>query len=160
MELLAILAVVALVWLIDRTRGNGNTSVSGGNVNLPVQGSGTLPAGLPNAVAQVESGGQQYDSSGNVLVSSQGAIGIMQLMPDTAAGLGVDPYDPNQNYQGGTQYLNQLYSQFNGDLNDTLAAYNWGPGNVQNALQSGQSFPSSVMRYINKVLSVLNGGGS
>lgn len=146
--MLILVIAVVLLWLISRERGNGQKPSN--SVDFP---------GLANAVAQVESGGRQYDSNGNVIVSSAGAIGEMQLMPGTAADLGVNPYDQAQNVQGGTDYLAQLYSQFNGDLNDTLAAYNWGPGNVQRAIQNGQSFPSSVLAYIDKVLSVFNGGG-
>lgn len=114
-----------------------------------------FPSGLPDAVAQVESGGRQYDANGNVIVSSAGAIGEMQLEPGTAADLGVNPYDPTQNRTGGTEYLQQLYSQFGGDLNSTLAAYNWGPGNVTRALQNNRPFPQSVQDYIAKVLRVL-----
>ena len=121
----------------------------------PISG---FPSGLPDAVAQVESGGRQYDANGNVIVSSAGAIGEMQLEPGTAADLGVNPYDPAQNRTGGTEYLQQLYSQFNGDLNSTLAAYNWGPGNVTRALQNNRPFPQSVQDYIAKVLRVLGMG--
>ena len=67
-------------------------------------------------------------------VSSAGAIGLYQLMPDTAAGLGVDPTDISQNIAGGQSYLSQMLSQFGGDISAALAAYNWGPGNVQNAM--------------------------
>lgn len=114
-----------------------------------------IPAGLQSAVAQVESGNRQFDANGNIITSPTGALGIMQLEPATAAGLGVDPYDPEQNVQGGTAYLTQLYNRFNGDLAKTLAAYNWGPGNVEKADASGTPYPSSVQGYIQKVLSLL-----
>jgi transglycosylase-like protein with SLT domain len=91
------------------------------------QQQGVDPA-LALEVAQVESGMNQNAAS------SKGAIGVMQLMPATAAQLGVDPYDTAQNIHGGVMYLRQLLAQF-GDPMAALAAYNWGPGNVQQAMQ-------------------------
>src|ERR1700690_3086870 len=78
------------------------------------------------AVAQTESGFNQG------AIGSSGEVGIFQLMPATAAGLGVNAYDLAGNIQGGIAYLGQMYSQF-GNWNDALAAYNWGPANVMNA---------------------------
>ncbi|MBP2274909.1 MULTISPECIES: lytic transglycosylase domain-containing protein [Sphingomonas] len=64
------------------------------------------------------------------VVSRAGAIGEMQLMPATARALGVDPYDSEQNYQGGALYLARLMRRYRGDLVLSLAAYNAGPGAV------------------------------
>jgi len=67
-------------------------------------------------------------------VSPAGAKGVMQLIDSTAAALGVsNPFDPVQNINAGVRYLAQLISQF-GDLIEGVAAYNWGPGNVSNAI--------------------------
>jgi hypothetical protein len=67
-------------------------------------------------------------------VSPAGAMGVMQLMPGTAAQMNVsDPFDPEQNITGGVTYLGQLLAMFGGDQQAALAAYNWGPGNVQKA---------------------------
>ena len=72
------------------------------------------------------------ESHGNPgLRSSAGAIGLMQLMPATARGLGVNPYNSSQNILGGARYLGQLLGTFKGNLKLAFAAYNAGPGAVQ-----------------------------
>lgn len=63
-------------------------------------------------------------------VSHKGAVGLAQLMPDTAAQLRVDPTDPGQNLDGGARYLRMMYDRF-GDWRLALAAYNAGPGAVE-----------------------------
>jgi soluble lytic murein transglycosylase-like protein len=67
-------------------------------------------------------------------VSSKGAQGLMQLMPDTAGSLGVkDLFDPRQNIEAGARYLKQLIDKYKGDLKLSLAAYNAGPSAVDAA---------------------------
>lgn len=105
-----------------------------------------VPVDLAMAVAQRESNTCHWLANGQIKVSSAGAIGVMQLMPATAAQLGVNPYDVNQNIQGGVAYLAQLFQQF-GDWNTTLEAYNWGPGKVSMALTAGTAIPGSVVSY-------------
>lgn len=79
-----------------------------------------LKPGLLRSVVTAESGGDQS------AVSSAGAVGLTQLMPGTAAGLGVDPNDPRQNLQGGAMYLRQQLDRF-GRVDLALSAYNSGP---------------------------------
>ncbi len=65
-------------------------------------------------------------------VSSKGAMGLMQLMPRTAEAMNItDPFDPQQNIGGGTQYLSKLLRMFGGDERLAVAAYNAGPGRVK-----------------------------
>lgn len=90
-------------------------------------------------------------------VSPKGAEGVMQLKPSTAADLGVNPQDETQNIHGGAQYMKQLHQQF-GTWDRALAAYNWGPHNLHEALQQygDQWFehaPDETKDYVKKIMS-------
>ena len=84
-------------------------------------------------------------------VSSAGAVGIMQLMPQTAAGLGVsDSYNAYENIMGGAKYISQMLDKYNGDVSLALAAYNAGGGNVD---KYGGTPPfEETQNYVTKVL--------
>lgn len=89
----------------------------------------------------------QAESSGNPMaISPVGAIGLMQLMPGTADDLGVNPFDPIGNIDGGTHYIETLLSSFS--LQEAIAAYNAGPGNVLNG--HWVMFPETV-NYVARV---------
>src|SRR5208282_3148798 len=100
-----------------------------------------VPVSLALAVAQAES------SLNPGAISPKGAIGLFQLMPATAASLGVDPTNETQNVEGGLSYLQQLYGQY-GNWTQALQAYNWGPGKVS----SGAAVPAPVQSYASGIL--------
>ena len=83
-----------------------------------------VPAPLLHAVMLQESGGNRYARS------EVGALGLMQFMPGTAAGLGIDPLDPAQAILGGATHLKGLYSKF-GNWHDAIAAYNAGADDTE-----------------------------
>lgn len=101
---------------------------------------------LAAAVAQTESGGNQD------AVSPVGAVGVMQLMPETAAALGVNPYDKQQNIEGGVKYLRQMMDAFGGDVRKAVAAYNAGPQAVRD--YGGIPPYRETQNYVNKVLDI------
>ncbi|MCS7234195.1 MAG: lytic transglycosylase domain-containing protein [Synergistetes bacterium] len=90
------------------------------------------------------------------LVSPKGAMGLMQLMPDTAREMGVsDPFDVEENIMGGVKYLRYLSEKYNGDLELTLAAYNAGPAAVDK--YGGIPPYKETQDYVKKVLSIYKG---
>lgn len=84
--------------------------------------------------------------------SKKGAIGLMQLMPATAAMLGVDPHDWKQNIAGGTRYLKTLIDRF-GHIETALAAYNAGPARI-----SRGAWPGATRMYVSKVITMQSRG--
>ena len=100
---------------------------------------------LIRAIIQIESGGIPDARS------SKGAIGLMQLMPETSSNLAVsNPFDPKANILGGTKYLSRLIERFRGNLVLALAAYNAGPGKVER-YKGIPPYPET-RRYVRNVL--------
>lgn len=164
------------VWVNKETRevrDLQNNPISGGLLapgaaslpSAPPLGTDILPS-LEQAVMQVESGGNP------AAVSSKGAVGTMQTMPGTLRdpGYGVVPardQSPAEQERVGKDYLGAMLRQY-ADPRAALAAYNWGPGNVDNALRAAggnvdamlASAPAETRAYVPKVLAQVGGGAS
>ena len=102
---------------------------------------------------RAESGGEMR------AVSPKGAMGLMQIMPDTWAelrsryGLGADPYDPHDNIMAGTAYLRELHDRYG--ERGFLAAYNAGPERYEDHLATGRPLPAETLSYMTAVASLL-----
>ena len=103
------------------------------------------------------------ESAGDVrAVSSAGAMGLMQVMPDTWAGLrvryglGRDAYDPRDNILAGTAYLREMFDRY-GNVAAMLAAYNAGPGRYDEYLATGRTLPAETRAYVAALAPILGG---
>jgi soluble lytic murein transglycosylase-like protein len=103
-----------------------------------------LPPELVHSVAKAESG---YNVAA---VSTKGAIGLMQLMPGTAAELNADPRNPQQNADAGAKYLADLLVKYGGDVAKAVAAYNAGPSAVDK--YNGVPPYPETRTYVNRVI--------
>lgn len=111
-----------------------------------------VPIELIDAIMTQESGGHPKSSSG------AGAVGLMQLMPGTAKGLGVNPYDNAQNVLGGTALLDQNLKRYGGNLRQAIAAYYSGGGNDLST--KPQRGGPSIKDYVDQVLEKMGPGRS
>ncbi|HSE42077.1 MAG TPA: lytic transglycosylase domain-containing protein [Acidobacteriota bacterium] len=105
---------------------------------------------LTKAVIQVESNYSQF------AISNAGAMGLMQLMPDTAERFGVSSvFEPSENIEGGVRYLKYLMKRFNNDMSLAIAAYNAG----ENRVLREKAIPPFVetQNYVRKVLALYKG---
>ena len=115
-----------------------------------------IPASWIRAVMQAESLGDAR------ALSPKGAMGLMQIMPDTWAelrrryGLGADPYDPHDNIMAGAAYLRELHDRYG--EHGFLAAYNAGPGRYEDHLATGRPLPSETLAYVAAVASLIGAG--
>lgn len=113
-----------------------------------------IPEHWIRAVLRVESAGDVR------AISSAGAMGLMQVMPDTWAGLhsrhglGRDPYDPRDNILAGTAYLREMWDRY-GNVAAMLAAYNAGPGRYDEHLATGRTLPAETRAYVAVLAPVL-----
>ena len=103
------------------------------------------------------------ESAGDVrAISSAGAMGLMQVMPDTWAGLrvryglGRDPYDPRDNILAGTAYLREMFDRY-GNVGAMLAAYNAGPGRYDEHRATGRPLPAETRAYVAALAPILGG---
>ncbi|MFT8520499.1 lytic transglycosylase domain-containing protein [Acetobacter syzygii] len=114
-----------------------------------------IPPAWITAVMRAES---QGDASA---VSPRGAMGLMQIMPDTwrelraALNLGADPYDPRDNITAGAAYLRWLHDRYGNA--GFLAAYNAGPGRYEQLLTAGKMLPDGTRKYVTRVIRLLHG---
>nr|WP_237389013.1 lytic transglycosylase domain-containing protein [Acetobacter persici] len=104
----------------------------------------------------------QAESQGDVRAASpKGAMGLMQIMPDTwrdlrrTLNLGADPYDPHDNITAGAAYLRWLHNRY-GDAG-FLAAYNAGPGRYEELLRTSRALPDETKKYVTRVARLLRG---
>ena len=117
-----------------------------------------IPTSWITAVMQAESRGVVRT------VSPKGAMGLMQIMPDTWSGLraryglGADPFDPHDNILAGAAYLRYLHDRY-GALG-FLAAYNAGPGRYEDHLATGRPLPPETRAYVAALAPLLRDGGS
>jgi len=117
-----------------------------------------IPTSWITAVMQAESRGVVR------AVSPKGAMGLMQIMPDTWSGLrsryrlGADPFDPHDNILAGAAYLRELHDRY-GELG-FLAAYNAGPGRYEDHLATGRPLPAETRAYVAALTPSLHDGGS
>lgn len=118
-----------------------------------LEGKYGLPSGLLSSVVATESGGDPY------AVSPKGAKGPFQFMDGTARDLGLkgmDVYDPHKSADAAARYLRYLLDATGGDLEKTLASYNWGLGNVQK--KGMDNLPSETRNYVPKVMAGMRPG--
>ena len=120
----------------------------------------SVPQPWIRAVMHQESGGHEY-LDGQPITSGSGAMGLMQLMPDTYAdlqsqyGLGGDPYDPHDNILAGTAYIRQMYDKYGSP--GFLAAYNAGPARVDDYLAGVSGLPAETVDYVAAITPNLGG---
>jgi hypothetical protein len=121
----------------------------------------SMPAAWIRAVMQTESGGRTMSAAFKPITSRVGAMGLMQLMPATYAQmrteyhLGSNPYDPRDNVTAGVAYLGWLYHKYGYPA--MFAAYNDGPGHLEERLTKGGLLPAETRNYVTHIVTALGG---
>jgi hypothetical protein len=111
------------------------------------------------AVMRMESGGRTMLVEGQKITSQAGAMGLMQVMPGTydemraQYGLGADPYDPHDNIFAGAAYLRFLYRKYGNP--EMFAAYNDGPGKLEDHLYRGRALPAETRAYVSGIADMI-----
>jgi hypothetical protein len=136
--------------LYPELRGSQAKSADEENIHAIINRVGLALDLDPNLIKAVVKAESNYNPKA---VSHAGAQGLMQLMPRTAKEMGVkDPFDPLENIWGGARYLKSMLERHGGNINKALAAYNWGPGNLdRHGYGNGQNLPRETRRYIEVV---------
>jgi len=133
---------------------SGNTVLPPAEINQLVEQTANrlqVDPQLVHAIIRVES---EYDPKA---VSNKGAMGLMQLIPETAQRFGVEnPFNPKENIEGGVSYLKHLLELFGGNLPLSLAAYNAGEGAVQRS--GGVPSYAETQAYVRKVTNIYQSG--
>ena len=153
--------------MIAGLKGGHGVGITAGNrgAERGVEHKGDLESRLRAAIMQRESAGKRYDKNGNLLTSSKGALGEMQVMPATARdpGFGIKPAknanDPNELGRVGNEYVGALFNKYQ-DPKLTMIAYNMGPGKTDKWLAAGadpRKLPKETQQYIRGV-SLAQGG--
>jgi membrane-bound lytic murein transglycosylase B len=123
-----------------------------------------VPKTWIRAVMARESGGRTMLGEGKPIVSSAGALGLMQVLPETyeemaaAHRLGANPFDAHDNIMAGTAYLDWLHRRYG--YPGMFAAYNAGPGKLEDHLEHGVSLPAETRAYVGNIDIALHGGKS
>ena len=123
-----------------------------------------VPGNWIRAVMRIESGGRTMLGENQKITSSAGAMGLMQLMPQTYNDmraqyrLGADPYDPHDNILAGAAYLRALRAKYG--YPNMFAAYNDGPGNLEARMVDGGLLPAETINYVAIITGKLNAGGA
>jgi hypothetical protein len=135
-------------------RWSGNVQGAAHRFNVPVL--------WINAVMRMESGGRTMLSEGQPMVSDRGALGLMQVLPGTydemrqQYKLGPDPFRPHDNIMAGAAYLRWLHHKYGYPA--MFAAYNAGPGVLEDHLQHGARLPAETRAYVGGITRTLHAG--